>query len=224
MSWPNKQKLIVKWSMWSWCLLSLFWSVWYLVTKQVPFSASGIKVVKEIWTLSFFQIPRWIDALLVSLIWSSAAVLIFTNKKVWNWKNEVISFWGVCIVCLSIVLSTILVPKITPDGDLASLAFMFFLLGGSIGLLIAKGTLLEFLHFLRPDHFDFMILSIFVVSLVVALYHGSFYGLCAGLVSTATGILGAGFAGLIKRCLGLDPKVRRKRHIRFRRHLRLVKS
>ena len=84
----RKRKLMWRWSLITAGLIALFWTMWYLITGQVPVMTS-IKMTPELtWQLPF-GISRWWD-ILIGPIWSFILISFFTNERIT--KNEGLVF------------------------------------------------------------------------------------------------------------------------------------
>ena len=84
----RKRKLMWRWSLITASLIALFWTIWCLVTGQVPVMTS-IKMTPE-WTWQLpFGISHWWD-ILIGPIWSVILISLFTNKRIT--KNEDLVF------------------------------------------------------------------------------------------------------------------------------------
>src|SRR4030042_1659006 len=82
----RKRKLMWRWSLITAGLIALFWTMWYLITGQVPVMTS-IKMTPELtWQLPF-GISRWWD-ILIGPIWSFILYVCCS------------SFFLVCFCCL----------------------------------------------------------------------------------------------------------------------------
>ena len=80
MDFARRNKLIIRWSLVTAGLITLFWTGWYLVNGSVPVVTS-IQMTPN-WTVALpFSISRWWDVP-IGPIWSSILILFFTNKQV----------------------------------------------------------------------------------------------------------------------------------------------
>jgi len=74
----RKQKLMIRWSILTACLVAMFWTIWYLIAGYVPVVAS-IKITPNWVYVLPFNISRWWDVL-IGPIWSTTIIFLLTNE------------------------------------------------------------------------------------------------------------------------------------------------
>lgn len=81
------KQLIIHWSIRTGGLITLFWTVWYLVIGEVP-TITSIKMTESWIYVLPFGISRWSD-ILIGPIWSTIIILLLTGKRLKNNKDLV---------------------------------------------------------------------------------------------------------------------------------------